>query len=153
MINYIFKRLLYALPILIGVNLLTFTLFFVVNSPEEVARLHLGNKRVSQEQIIQWNEERGYNNPLFYNSEKQGLDVFKKTIFYEKSLKLFLFDFGISDSGRDIKYDIKQRMLPSLAIALPSLLVGLFMNITIALFFVFLGQQELIILELFFVLL
>ena len=81
MINYIFKRLLYALPILIGVNLLTFTLFFVVNSPEEVARLHLGNKRVSQEQIIQWNEERGYNNPLFYNSEKQGLDVFKKTIF------------------------------------------------------------------------
>jgi len=137
MINYIFKRLLYALPILIGVNLLTFTLFFVVNSPEEVARLHLGNKRVSQEQIIQWNEERGYNNPLFYNSEKQGLDVFKKTIFYEKSLKLFLFDFGISDSGRDIKYDIKQRMLPSLAIALPSLLVGLFMNITIALFFVF----------------
>ena len=137
MINYIFKRLLYALPILIGVNLLTFTLFFVVNSPEEVARLHLGNKRVTQEQIIQWNEERGYNNPLFYNSEKQGLDVFKKTIFYEKSLKLFLFDFGISDSGRDIKYDIKQRMLPSLAIALPSLLVGLFMNITIALFFVF----------------
>ncbi len=137
MIKYIFKRFLYALPILIGVNLLTFTLFFVVNSPEEVARLHLGNKRVTQEQIIQWNEERGYNNPLFYNSEKQGLDVFKKTIFYEKSLKLFLFDFGISDSGRDIKYDIKQRMLPSLAIALPSLLVGLFMNITIALFFVF----------------
>ena len=137
MIKYIFKRFLYALPILIGVNLLTFTLFFVVNSPEEVARLHLGNKRVTPEQIIQWNEERGYNNPLFYNSEKQGLDVFKKTIFYEKSLKLFLFDFGISDSGRDIKYDIKQRMLPSLAIALPSLLVGLFMNITIALFFVF----------------
>ncbi len=137
MIKYIIKRFLYALPILIGVNLLTFTLFFVVNSPEEVARLHLGNKRVTQEQIIQWNEERGYNNPLFYNSEKQGLDVFKKTIFYEKSLKLFLFDFGISDSGRDIKYDIKQRMLPSLAIALPSLLVGLFMNITVALFFVF----------------
>ena len=42
MINYIIKRFLYAIPILIGVNLLTFTLFFVVNSPEEVARLHLG---------------------------------------------------------------------------------------------------------------
>ena len=131
MIKYIIKRFIYAIPILIGVNLLTFTLFFVVNSPEEVARLHLGNKRVTQEQIVQWNEERGYNNPLFYNNSEKGFNVFKETIFYEKSLKLFLFDFGISDSGRDIKYDIKQRMLPSLAIALPSLLVGLFINISL----------------------
>jgi peptide/nickel transport system permease protein len=125
------------IPILIGVNLLTFTLFFVVNSPDEVARLHLGNKRVTQEQITSWNEERGYNNPLFYNSSESGLNSFKETIFYEKSFKLFLFDFGMSDSGRDIKYDIKERMWPSLAIALPSLLVGLFINITFALFFVF----------------
>ena len=41
MIKYIIKRLIYTIPILVGVNLLTFTLFFVVNSPEEVARLHL----------------------------------------------------------------------------------------------------------------
>ncbi len=137
MIKYVFKRIIYAIPILIGVNLLTFTLFFVVNSPDEVARLHLGNKRVTQEQITSWNEERGYNNPLFYNSSESGLNSFKETIFYEKSFKLFLFDFGMSDSGRDIKYDIKERMWPSLAIALPSLLVGLFINITFALFFVF----------------
>ena len=137
MIKYIFKRIIYAIPILIGVNLLTFTLFFVVNSPDEVARLHLGNKRVTQEQITSWNEERGYNNPLFYNSSESGLNSFKETIFYEKSFKLFLFDFGMSDSGRDIKYDIKERMWPSLAIALPSLLVGLFINITFSLFFVF----------------
>ena len=137
MINYVIKRFLYAIPILIGVNLLTFTLFFVVNSPEEVARLHLGNKRVTQEQIMSWNEQRGYNYPLFINQSEQGINVIKKTIFFEKSLKLFYFEFGISDSGRDIKYDIKQRMWPSLAIALPSLLVGLMLNITFALFFVF----------------
>ncbi len=137
MINYIFKRIIYAIPILIGVNLLTFTLFFVVNSPDEVARLHLGNKRVTQEQIQSWNEQRGYNFPLFINTSEKGLNKIKKTIFYEKSIKLFYFDFGISDSGRDIKYDIKQRMWPSLAIALPSLLVGLMINITFALFFVF----------------
>ena len=52
-------------------------------------------------------------------------------------MKLFLFDFGVSDSGRDIKYDIQQRMWPSLAIALPSLIVGVLINITFALFFVF----------------
>jgi len=137
MIKYILKRLVYIIPILIGVNLLTFALFFVVNSPDEIARLHLGNKRVTQEQIYAWNEERGYNNPLFYNNSEKGLDTIKKTIFYEKSLKLFLFDFGISDSGRDIKYDIQQRMWPSLAIALPSLIVGVLINITFALFFVF----------------
>ena len=137
MIKYIFKRFLYAIPILIGVNLLTFTLFFVVNSPNEVARLHLGNKRVTPEQIQSWNEERGYNNPLFYNKFEEGTKSFTETIFYQKSFKLFLFEFGISDSGRDIKYDIKQRMWPSLAIALPSLLVGLLLNITFALFFVF----------------
>ena len=137
MIKYIFKRLLYAIPILIGVNLLTFSLFFIVNSPDEVARLHLGNKRVTPEQIQSWNEERGYNNPLFYNQSEVGIKSFTKTIFYQKSFKLFLFEFGISDSGRDIKYDIKQRMWPSLAIALPSLLVGLLLNITFALFFVF----------------
>ena len=136
MIKYIFKRFLYAIPILIGVNLLTFTLFFVVNSPDEVARLHLGNKRVAPEQIQSWNEERGYNNPLFYNRSEEGIKSFTKTIFYQKSFKLFIFEFGISDSGRDIKYDIKQRMWPSLAIALPSLLVGLLLNITFALFFV-----------------
>ena len=137
MIKYIFKRFLYAIPILIGVNLLTFTLFFVVNSPEDVARLHLGNKRVTQEQIQTWNEERGYNRPLFYNSSESGLRSVQETIFYEKSFKLFIFEFGLSDSGRDIKSDIKQRMWPSLAIALPTLLVGLLINITFALFFAF----------------
>ncbi|MAZ79543.1 MAG: peptide ABC transporter permease [Gammaproteobacteria bacterium] len=137
MIKYIFKRLLYAIPILIGVNLLTFALFFIVNSPDEVARLHLGNKRVTPEQIQSWNQERGYNNPLFYNQSELGIKSFTKTIFYQKSFKLFLFEFGISDSGRDIKHDIQQRMWPSLAIALPSLLVGLLLNITFALFFVF----------------
>ena len=137
MIKYIFKRLLYAIPILIGVNLLTFALFFIVNSPDEVARLHLGNKRVTPEQIQSWNQERGYDNPLFYNQSEVGIKSFTKTIFYQKSFKLFLFEFGISDSGRDIKHDIKQRMWPSLAIALPSLLVGLLLNITFALFFVF----------------
>ena len=67
MIRYILKRLIYAIPILIGVNLITFFLFFVVNTPDDVARLHLGNKRVTQEQIIQWKDERGYNKPLLYN--------------------------------------------------------------------------------------
>ena len=43
MFAYIVRRLIYAIPILVGVNLLTFTLFFVVNSPDDMAASQLGD--------------------------------------------------------------------------------------------------------------
>ena len=60
MTAYIIRRLLYAIPILLGVNVLTFVLFFVVNSPDDMARMHLGVKRVTQEAVDHWKQERGY---------------------------------------------------------------------------------------------
>jgi peptide/nickel transport system permease protein len=134
---YILRRLLYAIPILVGVNLITFTLFFVVNSPDDMARMQLGDKRVTQEAIDTWKAEHGYDKPLLFNAEAGGLGAFTDTIFFQKSLKLFAFDFGQSDSGRDIGFDIRQRMWPSLAIALPTLLVGLAIAISYALMVVF----------------
>ncbi len=134
---YILRRLLYAIPILIGVNLITFLLFFVVNSPDDMARMQLGDKRVTQEAIDTWKAEHGYDKPLLYNAEAAGLGVLTETIFFDKSLKLFAFDFGQSDSGRDIGFDIRQRMWPSLAIAIPTLLVGLAIAISYALMIVF----------------
>jgi peptide/nickel transport system permease protein len=133
---YIIRRLLYAIPILIGVNLLTFALFFVLNSPEEMARMHLGEKRVTEEAIANWKQEHGYDKPLLFNASAAGLARFTETIFFERSVRLFVFDFGSSDDGRDIGYDITQRMWPSLAIAVPVLLVGLAVNISLALFIV-----------------
>lgn len=137
MMAYVIRRVLYAIPILIGVNALTFLLFFVVNSPDDMARMHLGVKRVTPQAIEQWKAERGYNLPLLYNAAEQGHESLTKTIFFEKSLNLFRFEFGQSDSGRDIGYDISQRMWPSLAIAVPSLLVGLLVNISFALLLAF----------------
>ncbi len=137
MMVYIIRRMLYAIPILVGVNIITFMLFFVVNSPDDMARMHLGVKRVTPEAIESWKEERGYNLPLLYNSEATGSDKIADTIFFQKSVKLFKFDFGSSDSGRDIGYDISQRMWPSLAIAIPVLLVGLLVNISYALLIAF----------------
>ncbi len=133
MTAYILRRLLYAIPILLGVNVITFALFFLVNSPEDMARMQLGGKRVTAEAIEQWKRDHGYDKPLLWNGQAEGVDKVRQTIFFEKSLRLFLFDFGRSDSGRDIGYDIRQRMWPSLAIALPSLLVGLLINISFAL--------------------
>ena len=137
MIAYIIRRILYAIPILIGVNLITFILFFTVNTPDDMARMHLGMKRVTDEAIIKWKEERDYDKPLVYNSAAPGLDKVTDTIFFDKSLALFAFQFGTSDSGRDISYDISQRMWPSLAIAVPSLLVGLLVYISVSLVIVF----------------
>ena len=51
MFAYIVRRLLYAIPILIGVNLLTFTCFFVVNSPDDMAVSQLGEKYVTPQAI------------------------------------------------------------------------------------------------------
>jgi peptide/nickel transport system permease protein len=133
---YLVRRLLYAIPILIGVNLITFVLFFVVNSPDDMARMQLGAKRVTAEAIETWKQSRGYDLPLVFNATEPGLGRVTQTIFFQKSAKLFAFDFGTSDSGRDIGFDISQRMWPSLAIAVPVLLVGLAVNISYALFIV-----------------
>lgn len=137
MIAYLLRRLLYAIPILIGVNLLTFTLFFVVNAPDDMARLNLGVKRVTPEAIQKWKQERGYDKPLLYNPTAEGAGRFTQTIFYEKSVKLFRLEFGVSDSGRDIGYDISRRLWPSLAIAAPVLLLGLLVSISAALMLAF----------------
>ncbi|MDD9806102.1 MAG: ABC transporter permease [Gammaproteobacteria bacterium] len=137
MIAYIVRRALYALPILVGVNILTFSLFFIVNSPDDIARMHLGHRHVTQEQVDLWKRDRGYDRPLFYNAGAPGGSRLSDTIFFDESLRLFVFDFGRSDSGRDIGYDIRQRMWPSLAIAVPTLLIGILVNITFALVMVF----------------
>jgi peptide/nickel transport system permease protein len=137
MLAYIIRRSLYAIPVLVGVNLITFLLFFVVNSPDDVARMHLGAKRVTNEAIEKWKVEHGYDRPLLYNAGEQGVERLTDTIFFEKSARLFVFDFGSSDSGRDIGSDISQRMWPSLAIALPQFLLGLLVYVSFAMLLVF----------------
>ncbi|MCB1937049.1 MAG: ABC transporter permease [Nitrosomonas sp.] len=137
MLRYIIRRILYAVPILIGVNLLTFALFFVVNTPDDMARMQLGVKYVTPEAIENWKMERGYDKPLVFNDGQDGLQKLTDTIFFEKSVAMFVFDFGQSDEGRDIGYEIKSRMLPSLAIALPVFVLGMITYITCALIMVF----------------
>ena len=133
MLAYLLRRLLYAIPILIGVNLITFALFFVVNSPDDMARMQLGVKRVTPEAIEKWKAERGYDKPLFINGEAQGVGRFTETIFFAKSARLFVGDFGRAEDGRDIAREITSRMGPSLAIALPTFILGLFVTVSLAL--------------------
>ena len=68
MIQYIIRRSLYAIPIIIGINLLVFFLFFFVYSPDKIAKRHLGQKAHSQEQIEDWKREHNYHLPLIYHN-------------------------------------------------------------------------------------
>lgn len=136
MIYYIIRRCLYALPLLMGVNILTFVLFFIVNSPDDMARMQLGQKHVTEESITNWKQQHGYDMPLVWNADAEKQEKITQTIFYQKSVGLFLFRFGVSDSGRNIGADIRERMWPSLALAIPTLCVGLLVDISFALLMV-----------------
>ncbi len=137
MLAYLIRRLFYALPILIGVNVITFALFFIVNTPDDMARMQLGVKRVTPEAIEKWKVERGYDKPLFWNAGAQGAGKVAETIFFAKSVKMFALDFGRADDGRDIAREIKLRMGPSLAVAVPVFALGLFAAISFALLLVY----------------
>ena len=133
MLSYIIRRTLYAIPILIGVNVIIFFLFFVVNSPDQMARQILGEKNITQEDVDNWKKKNGYHLPLWLNVAASGSERFTETVFFQKSIKLFLFDFGTSDTNNiDISSQILQRMWASLAITVPAFLLGLLVNITVA---------------------
>ncbi|MDR0564529.1 MAG: ABC transporter permease [Azoarcus sp.] len=137
MLAYIVRRLLYAVPILLGVNLFTFLLFFGVNSPDDIARMQLGAKYASAEAIQRWKADRGYDKPMFYNPASAGTGLFTDTLFVDKSLRMFALEFGKDNDGRDIALEIRGRMAPSFAVALPTFLLSLFAAIVLAMLLVF----------------
>ena len=139
MFQYIVRRSLYGLLILLGVNLATFFLFFTVNTPDDMARLNIGGKRVTDAQIQKWKAERGYDKPLYINDNKQGTEKITETIFWERSVSLFTFDFGRADGegAGDIGYQVRQRMVVSLQLAVPLFILQLILSVAFALTLVF----------------
>jgi peptide/nickel transport system permease protein len=133
MMNFLLRRIGYGFLILIGINLLTFLLFFKVNTPDDMARIQLGGKRVTPAAITKWKAERGYDRPAFFNDQAEGLAKVTNTLFFDSSLSMFALRFGAADSGRDIATEIKRRAGPSLALAAPVFVAGLGISVTIAL--------------------
>jgi len=140
---YLLRRLLHALPILVGVNVITFVLFFVVNTPDDMARMQLGDRHVTQDAIDKWKVARGYDRPLFWNGAAPGVAKATDTLFVTSTVRLFSLDFGVSDGGRDIGGDLRQRMGPSLAIAVPVLLLQLVVALSWALLVAWLRGSKL----------
>ncbi|HET9644911.1 MAG TPA: ABC transporter permease [Burkholderiaceae bacterium] len=145
MLNYIVRRLLYGVLVLVGVNLATFFLFFTVNTPDDMARLNIGGKRVTQELIDKWKAERGYDKPLYWNDRQEGSDRFTDTIFWERSVSLFTLRFGRADSeaAGDIGEEVVRRMWVSIQLALPIFLLQVIASVSFALLLVMFRQTRL----------
>ena len=138
MLSTIVRRLGYGVVILIGVNLATFFLFFTVNTPDDMARLNIGGKRVTQAQIVKWKAERGYDKPLYVNEAREGSERYTDTIFWDRSVSLFTLNFGRSDSesAGDIGYQVRERMAVSLQLALPLFILQVIASTAFALLLV-----------------
>ncbi len=143
MVRYILRRIAYGLLILLGVNLITFLLFFSVNTPDDMARLAIGGKYVTAEAVADWKQAHGYDKPLFWNGAAEGSSRVTDTIFWERSVPLLRMDFGTSDRGRSTNKEILGRAGPSLALALPTFLLGVLAVTSLALLLVLFRRTKL----------
>ncbi|WP_218082443.1 ABC transporter permease [Anthocerotibacter panamensis] len=137
MLTYLLRRLFYTLPIVLGVMLLTFFLFFMVTSPENVARRQLG-KNPTPELVRNWLKTHGYDKPQFvnlpfdkqYNPEYPWWD----SQFTTHMRATLLFQFGKSDAtGEDIGDRLRQGAGPSALVTLPAFLVTLLVTVSLSL--------------------
>jgi peptide/nickel transport system permease protein len=120
MIRYLVRRVLYAIPILIGVTLLTFILFYGVASPDTIARRNLSVKNPSEKQIHEWLSDHGYDKPL-------------PEQFKQHMESLLLFRFGKSDQTKEPIWDrIRSGAGPSSEVAAIVVSTALVIGLTVS---------------------
>jgi peptide/nickel transport system permease protein len=133
MLAYIIRRTLMGVPTVLGVLFVLFVLFFWVATPDRIAERALGAK-ATQEQIEIWIHEHGYDLPKFYNPAEEGGARLTETRLYQFYRSMLMFDFGNSDlDDISITYKIRKGMGPSLALTVPSFIIGLFATISASL--------------------
>lgn len=116
--NYIIRRILYLVPVVLGVCLIIFMLFNVVAG--DPTRVLLG-KHATASQMAELREQLGLNKPLFM----QYLDIVKSA---------FTFDFGRSwASKQQISEMIMNGAIPSLTLSLPAFFISTVVGILISL--------------------
>ncbi len=122
MLKYIIRRLLYLIPVLLGVSFVIFVLFNLVSGDPTAVLL---GKNATAKQMIELREQLGLNKPLF----DQYLDVVKSA---------FTFDFGYSwATKQEIKEMIIQGAYPSLCLSIPAFIIATVFSLLIALLVAF----------------
>lgn len=124
MFNYIVRRLIYSVFILIGVIFITFFLDNMMMTPDEKVSRVLGPKAVGKTRT-EWIHNRGLDRPLpvqFGNYVKN----------------LVTFNFGTTwVTGRDLRETFLKGIGPSLCITVPGFFAALLASLGLALFQVF----------------
>ena len=135
MFAYLIRRLFFFVPIVLGVMVVTFFLFFVVQSPESMAKRVLGPKATAQA-VKDWLQNRGYDKPLFLNRQEGA--PWHDSLFVNQMVRLARFDLGKSDvTSRPLAEVFKEGMLPSLLLTVPAFCVGIIVSVGVALYLVF----------------
>jgi len=125
MTTYIIRRLLYTIPIVVGVLLLTFVLFTLVGGDMS---LEIAGKNATPETIEEIREEYGYNKPLFLSWDSQFINHFKNAL---------TFDFGRARDRELVIDKIKRGIGPSLALTVPMFFGVLIISVSISLVIAF----------------
>jgi len=107
MTTYIIRRLLYTIPIVFGVLLLTFVLFTLVGGDISI---EIAGKNATPETIREIREEYGLNKPLFLSWDSQFINHFKSAL---------TFDFGRARDREPVIDKITRGAGPSLALMVP----------------------------------
>lgn len=122
MVKYIIRRLLYLIPVLLGVSFIIFVLFNLVSGDPTAVLL---GKNATARQMAELREQLGLNKPLI----DQYFDVVKSA---------FTFDFGYSwATKQEISQMILQGAYPSLCLTLPAFIIATVLSVLIALLVAF----------------
>ncbi|MHC4479345.1 MAG: ABC transporter permease [Planctomycetota bacterium] len=133
MIGYIIRRVLYTIPLVLGVCVLTFLLFDVAFPPRARAVQELG-KHADEKSIQEMIHTRGWDKGLFWNAGAEGLERLSDTRFVNHMEKLLLFRFGrTKKTHEDINEKILKGMVPSLTLTVPIFILGLVVGISLSL--------------------
>jgi len=119
---YIFRRLLYVIPVILGVCAIIFLIFNVV-APDP-ALIILG-KHATAEQVVEIRQQLGLNKPML----SQYFDIVRSA---------FTFDFGRSWSTKqEISEMIKAGAVPSATLSFPAFFISTILGISISLLVAF----------------
>jgi len=122
MLQYSIRRLLYIIPVLLGVCFIVFLLFNVVATDPAAQQL---GKHATAESIAELRKELGLDRSYF----AQYLDIVKSA---------FTFDFGRSwSSHQKISEIIMNKAGASLSLTLPAFIISMILGISLSLFVAF----------------
>jgi peptide/nickel transport system permease protein len=138
MIAYLLRRLVFGAGTVLGVLLVLFVLFFLVATPDDVARKAIGEKALP-DAIAQWKIAHGYDRPRVWNPAHP-LD----TMLAEHFRRMLTFDFGRSDADdTPISQRLRDGIGPSLTLTMPLFVIGVTLAIALALLTAYLRDTAL----------